>query len=182
MTTIFSAPNYCGKGNKGAYIGTGEDGKLEITQFGEATNKPCVLRNNDNVFSYYMVDLSVWVDEFLYVLFSHLDKVETDDSKKKILTRSLSKVSDNEEEKQYYDRVVSNASLGIVDEIKFNSGKSVLKDAMNVLADLKIEPTLQFKKQSGQENADDPAMLEEKKMTPIEKLLYQSPQLNSKTQ
>ena len=100
MTTIFSAPNYCGKGNKAAYIGTKEDGKMEIMQFGEATDKPFVLRNNDNVFSYYMVDLSIWVDEFLYVLFDHLEKLEKEDyNKKKILSRSLSKVSDNEEEK-----------------------------------------------------------------------------------
>ena len=88
-----------------------------------------------------MVDLSVWVDEFLYVLFDHLEKLEKEDyNKKKILSRSLSKVSDNEEEKQYYHRVVSNANLGVVDDIKFNSGKNVLTDAMNVLADLKIEP------------------------------------------
>ena len=35
-----------------------------------------MLRNGENVFSYYMVDLSVWVDEFLYVLFDHLERLD----------------------------------------------------------------------------------------------------------
>lgn len=87
-----------------------------------------MLRNGENVFSYYMVDLSVWVDEFLYVLFDHLDRLDKEpqdgDKKKRILTRSYSKISECEEEKQYYDKV-SNASLGVVDETKFNIAKSI---------------------------------------------------------
>ena len=114
VTTIFSAPNYCGKGNRAAYIKTEADGQLEIIQFNEAPDKPLVLRNNDNVFSYYMVDLAVWLDEFLFVLFDHVEKLELDTSReKRVLTRSMSKLSECEEEKKYYEKVTAE-SIGIV--------------------------------------------------------------------
>lgn len=50
---------------------------MVITQFNEAPGKPFLLKDNNNVFSYYMVDLAVWVDEFIYVLFDHISKVKT---------------------------------------------------------------------------------------------------------
>ena len=81
VTTIFSAPNYCGKGNQGAYIYT-EGESLEINQFDEAKNKPYFLKGNANAFSYYMIDLSIWIDEFLYVLFDHLNKITPEEETK----------------------------------------------------------------------------------------------------
>ena len=50
---------------------------MEIVQFKEAHDKPFLLKDGANVFSYYMVDLAVWLDEFLYVLFDHLENVGT---------------------------------------------------------------------------------------------------------
>jgi len=89
-----------------------------------------------------MVDLAVWLDEFLYVLFDHIERLDEDKTKSRVLTRSLSKVSESQEEKDYYDKV-SNASLGlgVVDDIKFSSGKTVLSDAVNVLKNLNLSPT-----------------------------------------
>ena len=40
VITIFSAPNYCGKGNEAAYIFSEGEKPLEIMQFKEAKNKP----------------------------------------------------------------------------------------------------------------------------------------------
>lgn len=66
------------------------------------------------------------------------------------MVRSYSKISESEEDRQYYEKV-SNASLGMVEDIKFTSGKSVLTDALNVLKDLNLSPTklpLQHDKES----------------------------------
>ena len=69
VITIFSAPNYCGKGNRGAYIFSEGERPLEIMQFNESKNKPYLLKGTHNVFTYYMVDIAVWIEEFLFVLF-----------------------------------------------------------------------------------------------------------------
>ena len=43
VITVFSAPNYCGKGNMGAY-GLTEGENLKLTQFKEAKSKPYFLK------------------------------------------------------------------------------------------------------------------------------------------
>ena len=46
---------------------------------------------------YYMVDLSVWVEEFLYILFDHLDTIED-----KELSRDVTMINKSEKENSYY--------------------------------------------------------------------------------
>ena len=77
VTTLFSAPNYCGKGNMAAYALTDEY-SFEITQFKDYKNKP-YLGVKVNAFSYYMVNISVWLDEFIYQLFESLTNTANQD-------------------------------------------------------------------------------------------------------
>ena len=74
VITIFSAPNYCGKGNEAAYIFSEGEKPLEIMQFTEAKNKPYFMNSSKNVFTYYMVDIAVWVEEFIYVMFDWFEE------------------------------------------------------------------------------------------------------------
>lgn len=109
VTTLFSAPNYCGKGNLGAYALTSGD-SFEITQFDQEQNKPYLGKGTENAFAYFMVDVSAWLDEFIYVLFDYLEYMDQD--KSKVLERCSTRVSIDDKERQYFDKV-SQACLQI---------------------------------------------------------------------
>ena len=49
---------------------------------------------------YYMVDLTVWVEEFLYVLFDYLDTIE-----QKELSRDATMIDKSEKENKYYQLI-----------------------------------------------------------------------------
>lgn len=85
VTTLFSAPNYCGKGNMGAYALTDEH-NFEISQFKWNRNSPH-LGGKQNAFDYFMIDISAWVDEFVYELFYWADTIDAE------MAQSISKES-----------------------------------------------------------------------------------------
>lgn len=109
VITLFSAPNYCGKGNLAAYARTMGD-EFDIVQFDQAKNKPNLGKQAENAFSYYMVDISVWTDEFLYWLFTYLDEMTEEETSE--LQRSLpaAEYGLDDENLKYY-RIVTNESL-----------------------------------------------------------------------
>jgi len=47
-----------------------------------------------------MVDIGVWIDEFLYWLFEHLNTMNEKESKS--LQRSISKLSEETDQEKYY--------------------------------------------------------------------------------
>ena len=102
VLTLFSAPNYSGKGNLAAYVITqGDD--FDITQFDVSKKYLRMDMKIQNAFAYFLTDISVWVDEFLYCLFEHLNTMKADQVLN--LQRSLTKMSNSKEEKNYFRQV-----------------------------------------------------------------------------
>lgn len=107
MTTIFSAPDYCGKGNLGAYISTMQgDRELRFTQFKPSSETVYLLPKSQNVFEYFMIDISVWIDEFLYVLFTFLSQIKNE--RRPLVSAHTQEFT--EEEKFYYKSIVKSSS------------------------------------------------------------------------
>ena len=59
-----------------------------------------------------MVELSIWVDEFLYVLFDHIDQMD-EENPNHGLGRSLSKIEEDEENDEYFQK--AKAASGFVE-------------------------------------------------------------------
>ena len=88
-----------------------------------------------------MVDMSIWVDEFLFTLFDYLNYGEEEDAakgkiKKRMVTRSLSKVAESEADKEYFEKLQS-ASENFASKVEENKLDLVDK-ALNVMKDLNL--------------------------------------------
>ena len=84
---------------------------------------------------YYMVDLAVWVEEFLYVLFDHLDMIE-----EKELSRDVTMIDKSEKENNYYELVKNKSGITAVDKAVSNVTQTVAASAMGALGKMNIKP------------------------------------------
>ena len=84
---------------------------------------------------YYMVDLAVWVEEFLYVLFDHLDMIE-----EKELSRDVTMIDKSEKENNYYELIKNKSGIAAVDKAVSNVTQTVAANAMGALGKMNIKP------------------------------------------
>ena len=82
-----------------------------------------------------MVDLAVWVEEFLYVLFDHLDMIE-----EKELSRDVTMIDKSEKENNYYELVKNKSGIAAVDKAVSNVTQTVAANAMGALGKMNIKP------------------------------------------
>ena len=104
--TLFSAPNYCGKGNLAAYVRT-YDENFNIHQFDVSETNPKFGKSADNAFAYFMVDISIWVDEFIYQLFEYINDLNDNEVEtfERSLTETVKSLNAGDEDKKYVDLV-----------------------------------------------------------------------------
>lgn len=83
-----------------------------------------------------MVDLSIWVDEFYYVLFDHLNSMDENDKKggKRKLVRSFSKISESIDDKSYYDKMrLASFGESFIENESLNKSQDVVAEAIEAL-------------------------------------------------